>query len=221
MVVVQAGGSSSLKSAALFDHMAKALRDEGPALANKVTTTTRHDAAAQAATHAQNIRVKPQPHDEARRRRQATGVTAVVLGDGHQVKGSYRFVVSGGGEEGVWYLDLKAGGKGDIRQGDKVGREGGRSGSGGEEEAGAEDDGAIDGYWVVVVVVWVQDSGADVTIVVGDDDFVQIVTGKLNSQQAFMKGKLKVGRAGRQTDHSSSSTSWLTSGRGGKRLCPG
>lgn len=27
---------------------------------------------------------------------------------------------------------------------------------------------------------------------VSDDDFVQIVTGKLNSQQAFMKGRLKI-----------------------------
>jgi putative sterol carrier protein len=31
-----------------------------------------------------------------------------------------------------------------------------------------------------------------VTISVGDEDFVKITTGKLNSQQAFMKGKLKV-----------------------------
>lgn len=33
---------------------------------------------------------------------------------------------------------------------------------------------------------------ADVTISVGDDDLVAIATGKLNAQQAFMKGKLKL-----------------------------
>eukprot|EP01133_Synstelium_polycarpum_P012503 gene12503-14676_t len=32
----------------------------------------------------------------------------------------------------------------------------------------------------------------NVTITVGDDDFVQIMTGKLNAQSAFMKGKLKI-----------------------------
>lgn len=33
---------------------------------------------------------------------------------------------------------------------------------------------------------------ANVTITVGDDDFVAIASGKLNAQQAFMKGKLKL-----------------------------
>ncbi|EWM22282.1 sterol carrier protein 2 [Nannochloropsis gaditana] len=37
-----------------------------------------------------------------------------------------------------------------------------------------------------------KDSPVDVTLRVSDADFVQIVTGKLNSQQAFMKGKLKI-----------------------------
>lgn len=44
----------------------------------------------------------------------------------------------------------------------------------------------------IFVCVCRQESSADVTISVGDDDFVKISTGKLNSQQAFMKGKLKV-----------------------------
>lgn len=33
---------------------------------------------------------------------------------------------------------------------------------------------------------------SDVTIIVGDDDFIAIAAGKLNAQQAFMKGKLKL-----------------------------
>jgi len=34
--------------------------------------------------------------------------------------------------------------------------------------------------------------GASVTITASDDDFVAIMTGKMNSQQAFMQGKLKI-----------------------------
>lgn len=37
-----------------------------------------------------------------------------------------------------------------------------------------------------------KETTVDVTLRVSDADFVQIVTGKLNSQQAFMKGKLKI-----------------------------
>jgi putative sterol carrier protein len=36
------------------------------------------------------------------------------------------------------------------------------------------------------------DANAKCTITVGDQDFVDIVTGKLNGQMAFMAGKLKV-----------------------------
>lgn len=37
-----------------------------------------------------------------------------------------------------------------------------------------------------------KDSPVDCTVTVSDNDFVLIVTGKLNSQQAFMKGRLKI-----------------------------
>lgn len=37
-----------------------------------------------------------------------------------------------------------------------------------------------------------KDTKVDVTITISDDDFVSIVTGKLNPQSAFMKGKLKI-----------------------------
>jgi len=33
---------------------------------------------------------------------------------------------------------------------------------------------------------------ADCTLTVGDDDFVSIMTGKVNAQQAFMQGKMKI-----------------------------
>lgn len=36
------------------------------------------------------------------------------------------------------------------------------------------------------------DDGAKCTITVGDADWIEIVTGKLNAQMAFMSGKLKV-----------------------------
>ena len=36
------------------------------------------------------------------------------------------------------------------------------------------------------------DAKADVTLTVADDDFVQMSTGKMNPQQAFMQGKLKI-----------------------------
>jgi putative sterol carrier protein len=42
------------------------------------------------------------------------------------------------------------------------------------------------------MVVGDRESKADVTLMAGDDDFVQIVTGKMNAQQAFMKGRLKI-----------------------------
>ncbi|TFJ83425.1 hypothetical protein NSK_005265 [Nannochloropsis salina CCMP1776] len=92
---------SLMASAPLFETMAKALKNEGAALAKKIN-------------------------------------------------GNYRFVV----DDGNWVLDLK-GASPSLRIGDK-------------------------------------DSPVDVTLRVSDADFVQIVTGKLNSQQAFMKGKLKI-----------------------------
>lgn len=33
---------------------------------------------------------------------------------------------------------------------------------------------------------------ADVTLTIGDDDYVALMTGKLNPQAAFMQGKLKI-----------------------------
>ena len=33
---------------------------------------------------------------------------------------------------------------------------------------------------------------ADITITIKDDDMVDLASGKLNPQQAFMKGKLKI-----------------------------
>ena len=42
------------------------------------------------------------------------------------------------------------------------------------------------------ILVGDRKSKADVTLKLSDDDFVAIVEGKLNSQQAFMKGKLKI-----------------------------
>ena len=33
---------------------------------------------------------------------------------------------------------------------------------------------------------------SDVTLTIGDDDLVDLMTGKLNSQKAFMQGKLKI-----------------------------
>jgi len=34
---------------------------------------------------------------------------------------------------------------------------------------------------------------ADCTLTCADEDFVNIMTGKVNAQQAFMQGKLKIG----------------------------
>jgi 3-hydroxyacyl-CoA dehydrogenase/3a,7a,12a-trihydroxy-5b-cholest-24-enoyl-CoA hydratase len=36
------------------------------------------------------------------------------------------------------------------------------------------------------------DKAADCTLILSDGDFVQLMSGKLNAQQAFMKGQLKI-----------------------------
>ena len=60
--------------------------------------------------------------------------------------------------------------------------------------------GGEDGEWVIdlkngkgdVYPGKVKSGKADITITIADDDMLDMASGKLNPQQAFMKGKLKI-----------------------------